>query len=54
MITKLCMAVTYDEGNSLIISRNSLITYSRDVTCQTKNEFFSLAERLSPPNLIGW
>ena len=46
MITKLCMIVTYDEGNSPIISGNYLTTKSREVTWQSKNEISSLPQRL--------
>ena len=36
MITKLCRIVTNDEGNSPIVSHDSLTTKSREVTWQTK------------------
>ena len=42
MISKLCRVVTYDEGNSLIVSHDSLTTNLREVTWQTKKPNFFL------------
>ena len=53
MINKLSRVVTNDQGNSPIVSHDSLTTKSREVTWQTKNKIYSLAQRLWPPNLAG-
>ena len=45
---------TYDQENLSIVSQDSLVTQSREVTRQTKNEISSLAQHLWPPNLVGW
>ena len=54
MITKLCRIVTNDEGNSPIVSHDSLTTKSREVMWQTKSKISFLAQYLWPPNLSGW
>ena len=54
MIIKLCRVVANDEGNSSIVSQDSLTMKSTEVMWQTKNKFSSLAQRLWPPNLARW
>ena len=44
----------YDEENLSIVSQDSLVTQSCEVTRQTKNEISSLAQHLWPSNLVGW
>ena len=53
MISKLCRVVTYDEGSSPTLSRESLTTYSREVRWQTKNKIYFLVQRLRSSNLVG-
>ena len=54
MATKLCMVLNYDEGNSPMISRDSLITWSRQFTWQFKSLIPPILQTLFPPNLTGW
>ena len=48
MMTKLCRVVTYNEGNSSIMPRESLATKSLYITCQTKNKISFLSSFARP------
>ena len=52
--TKLGSMVTYNQGDSPIMSNDSLTTWSREVTRQIKNKVSPLLQRLWQPNLAGW
>ena len=53
MATKLGKMVTYHEDLSLIHSHNILITWSHEITWQTKPIIFQLTQCLPTPNLVG-
>ena len=54
MATKFGRVVTYDEGNSSIMSDDSLITWSREVTWQIETLISPLLQGLWPPSMGGW
>ena len=53
MATKFGRVVTYDKGNSPIMSNDPLITWSHEVTWQIKNLISPLLRGLWTPNMKG-
>ena len=54
MVTKLARVMTFDEGNSSIMSDDPLIMWSRDVRWQIEKSISPLPRGLWPPNMEGW